>query len=97
MPRVHAPLDLGRFLAESPRDGLRLVPSPGAPESLVGLGGRPNARSWSDPEGGFDETELLGAEGAGFRPVRLGPRVLRTETAGIVALALLQALWGDLR
>ena len=33
----------------------------------------------------------------GFAPVRLGPRVLRTETAGIVALTVLQALWGDLQ
>ena len=34
---------------------------------------------------------------AGFMPVRLGPRVLRTETAAVVALTVLQALWGDLR
>jgi 16S rRNA (uracil1498-N3)-methyltransferase len=98
LPRVHAPLDLARYLTESPRDGLRLVPSPGAPESLAGLGGTPErAELLVGPEGGFEESELLSAERAGFRPVRLGPRVLRTETAGIVALAVLQALWGDLR
>jgi 16S rRNA (uracil1498-N3)-methyltransferase len=98
LPRVHAPLDLVRYLAESPRDGLRLVPSPGAPESLAGLADVPErVELLVGPEGGFEESELLGAARAGFRPVRLGPRVLRTETAGIVALAVLQSLWGDLR
>jgi 16S rRNA (uracil1498-N3)-methyltransferase len=98
LPRVHAPLDLGRYLAESPRDGLRLVPNPRATESLAGLAVAPaTAELLVGPEGGFEESELLGAERAGFRPVRLGPRVLRTETAGIVALAVLQARWGDLR
>jgi 16S rRNA (uracil1498-N3)-methyltransferase len=48
------------------------------------------------PEGGLDDAELERAAAAGFAPVRLGPRVLRTETAGIVALAVLQATWGDL-
>jgi 16S rRNA (uracil1498-N3)-methyltransferase len=33
----------------------------------------------------------------GFQPVRLGPRILRTETAPLAALAAMQALWGDLR
>jgi 16S rRNA (uracil1498-N3)-methyltransferase len=98
LPQVHAPLDLACYLAESARDGLRLVPSPGASESLAGLGVAPTqVELLVGPEGGFEESELLGAERAGFRPVRLGPRVLRTETAGIVALAVLQALWGDLR
>jgi 16S rRNA (uracil1498-N3)-methyltransferase len=98
LPRVHAPLDLERYLAGSPRDGLRLVPSPGASESLAAIAETPaTAELLVGPEGGFAESELQGAEGAGFRPVRLGPRVLRTETAGIVALALMQARWGDLR
>jgi 16S rRNA (uracil1498-N3)-methyltransferase len=98
LPKVHTPLELDRYLADSPRDGLRLVPSPGAPDSLAGLGGdHERVDLLIGPEGGFDEHELLCAEGAGFKAVRLGPRVLRTETAGIVALALLQARWGDLR
>lgn len=48
------------------------------------------------PEGGFSERELTAALAAGCAGVRLGPRVLRTETAGIAALAALQALYGDL-
>ena len=47
------------------------------------------------PEGGFEEGELLAARAAGFRPIGLGPRVLRTETAGLGAVAAMMALWGD--
>ena len=49
------------------------------------------------PEGGFSEAEYQLADAAGFVPVSLGPRVLRTETAAAAALAILQARWGDLR
>lgn len=48
------------------------------------------------PEGGLSDHEWQAARAAGFEPVRVGPRVLRTETAAVVALALLQALVGDL-
>lgn len=47
------------------------------------------------PEGGLTCDEITQAEAAGFNPLALGPRVLRTETAPIAALALLQFLWGD--
>jgi 16S rRNA (uracil1498-N3)-methyltransferase len=47
------------------------------------------------PEGGFDGQEVEDALRAGLAPVRLGPRVLRTETAALAALAAMQALWGD--
>lgn len=47
------------------------------------------------PEGGFTDAEERAAQAAGFMPVRLGARVLRTETAGMAALAAMQALWGD--
>jgi 16S rRNA (uracil1498-N3)-methyltransferase len=48
------------------------------------------------PEGGFDAAEIQAAHAAGFRSCRMGPRVLRTETAALAALATLQALAGDL-
>ncbi len=50
----------------------------------------------SGPEGGFTAEEEDAAQRAGFAPVRLGPRILRTETAAVAALAALQTLWGDL-
>lgn len=46
-------------------------------------------------ESGLDDDEVRTALDFGFTPVRLGPRVLRTETAGLAALAAMQALWGD--
>jgi len=49
------------------------------------------------PEGGFDATETSAAAAAGFLTCRLGPRVLRTETAGLAMLAILQSMAGDLR
>ena len=48
------------------------------------------------PEGGFSEIEFRQMQSAGVHGVRLGPRVLRTETAAPAALAILQAQWGDL-
>lgn len=49
------------------------------------------------PEGGLAPDERTQAKDAGFTPVRLGPRVLRTETAPLAALAAAQTLWGDFR
>lgn len=70
----------------SPEDGdaLSAMPRPEVPVSLL-IG----------PEGGWSEAELAAARAAGCKPVRLGPRVLRTETAGLAALAAMMALWGD--
>jgi 16S rRNA (uracil1498-N3)-methyltransferase len=48
------------------------------------------------PEGGLSDEEIVLAENCGFVPVRLGPRVLRTETAALVVISALQTLWGDL-
>ncbi|HSR11793.1 MAG TPA: 16S rRNA (uracil(1498)-N(3))-methyltransferase [Thermodesulfobacteriota bacterium] len=48
------------------------------------------------PEGGFSEDEARRAIGSGFTPVRLGPRTLRAETAGIMIVGLLQFLYGDM-
>ena len=49
------------------------------------------------PEGGLTEREVELARDHGFQPVAFGPRVMRTETAPVAALALLQHLWGDWR
>ncbi len=49
------------------------------------------------PEGGFSEQELVSARQHGYRVISLGPRVLRTETAPVAALSVLQYLFGDLR
>ena len=48
------------------------------------------------PEGGWSKIEINLAMAADYLPIQLGPRILRTETAGLVAITLLQALWGDI-
>ena len=48
------------------------------------------------PEGGFSDEEVHTAVKQGFQSIKFGPRILRTETAAVSALAVLQAMWGDL-
>jgi 16S rRNA (uracil1498-N3)-methyltransferase len=97
LPEVRAPQELQAYLSSAARDGQRFVLSPSGPASLAGLASvTRRVTLLIGPEGGLDDAELERAAQAGYAPVRLGPRVLRTETAGIVALTVLQALWGDL-
>jgi 16S rRNA (uracil1498-N3)-methyltransferase len=97
VPRVAPPVDLAQFLAEpAMHNDMRLMLAPGAGSRLV-QAERPPAgvTLLVGPEGGFEDGELAAAATAGFRPVSLGPRVLRTETAALAALAAMLALWGD--
>ena len=94
VPVVSAPLTLanwlglagGRLLFLSPLADARLadLPAPTATDCLV-----------AGPEGGFEADEIAALHAAGAIPVRLGARVLRTETAALAALAAMQTLWGD--
>jgi 16S rRNA (uracil1498-N3)-methyltransferase len=98
VPSIATPLALPEHLRRVHEGGLRLVLNPAASASLAGLANLPTKVAvLVGPEGGLEDEELASAETAGFMPVRLGPRVLRTETAAVVALSVLQALWGDLR
>ena len=79
-------------------DGTRLLLDPLADRSLVDLPAPTAALTLlAGPEGGLSPEERDGAARAGFAGVRLGPRILRTETAPLAALAAIQVLWGDLR
>jgi 16S rRNA (uracil1498-N3)-methyltransferase len=98
VPEVRPPQDFAQFLATAPRDGQRFVLSPSGQTSLAGFASvSTRVKLLIGPEGGLDDSELERAQQAGFTPVHLGPRVLRTETAGVVALTMLQTLWGDLQ
>lgn len=79
-------------------DGSRFVLSPTAALPLCHevTANITNATILIGPEGGLDESELAQALAHGFQPRRLGPRVLRTETAALAALAVLQSAAGDL-
>ena len=98
VPLVSTPAPLRSYFTNVKKEGMRLVLSPVAPGSLAGQSSLPSKVDLLiGPEGGLDDEELTAAQKAGFMPVRLGPRVLRTETAAVVALTVLQALWGDLQ
>lgn len=93
-----APLEkLESWLARPAGDALRLMLAPGAEAALSTLPPCANVQLLVGAEGGLDPQEVIAARQAGFQAVRLGPRVLRTETAGLAALAALQTLWGDFR
>lgn len=95
-PKVGEILTLDRFLAARP-EGLLLVLDP---EAIRGFDDLPQARPErvllvAGPEGGFEDTERDLLYRSNATGVRMGPRILRTETAAVVAAALLLARWGD--
>lgn len=100
VPAVAPLLNFGEWAAgidaAAADDELRLLLSPLAPASLRERG-KPPGRIvlMAGPEGGLAPAEVQVAQARGFAPVRLGPRILRTETAALAALAAIQALWGD--
>ena len=97
VPPVAPLAPYARWLACLGSDELRLTLSPSAGLTLHELQ-RPASSIvlLVGPEGGLAPRELRDAEAAGFTAVRLGPRVLRTETAALAAIAAMQVLWGDL-
>lgn len=94
---VDAPLSLADWLA-LPADGPRLLCHPDAETDLAGLlQDTPALTSLTllvGPEGGWSDKELAQAREAGVQAVRFGPRVLRTETAGLALIAAAGALLG---
>jgi len=98
LPVVTAPLTLAAWLAHrlEQTNGRLLFLSPLAERRLADLAS-PTAMDClvAGPEGGFDSAEIAALHAADAIPVRLGPRVLRTETAALAALAAMQTLWGD--
>jgi len=97
VPEIAPLFDLPHYLARPPGDNeTRLLLSPHAGLSFSDLPRPTGAVTLLiGPEGGFDEQEEATALAVGFLAVRMGPRVLRTETAGLAALAALLAMWGD--
>ena len=100
VPEVSAPCtlaDLAVLLrAEPDRRGLLLDPEERALRLSQAARGASRLLLAVGPEGGFTPAERAGAAAAGFAPVTLGSRVLRTETAGLAALAIVQHLAGEL-
>lgn len=96
VPQVLPPLPLLHWLGEKHDFALKLMLNPLAERRLHDLQ-KPAASIGLliGCEGGFAPGEIKAALSTGFTDVRLGPRILRTETAGLAALTALQTLWGD--
>ena len=97
LPQIHAPLDIMDWLQQ-----VKAIPDTKyilLPDGAASLHdqARPQGRTvlLIGAEGGFSQTESAMALHCGFIPIRLGARVMRTETAAIAGLAVLQTLWGD--
>ena len=95
VPVIHEPVPLNDWLADRD-ESLRLVLHPGTPGALERAEAVSNACVLIGPEGGLSVREVDAAEQSGFAALTLGPRILRTETAPVVVLSLLQARFGDL-
>ena len=98
MPVISTPCDLLEWLRAPSSASSRLLPAPDAGQGLAQLAPPEGAiEILVGPEGGLAPEESAAALAAGFRAVRLGPRILRTETVAPAALAAMNALWGDWR
>jgi 16S rRNA (uracil1498-N3)-methyltransferase len=101
VPAIAPPRTFREAITSAAGGGLKLLffegddarPLSDAPDSLDSPS---TAAVVVGPEGGFSRDEIGVAREAGFMMVGLGPRILRTETAALVAVTLVQAFWGDL-
>jgi 16S rRNA (uracil1498-N3)-methyltransferase len=98
LPLIDTPMPMKNWLGCKPDSvDAELILTPGAATALAAIPA-PDTKVCVliGPEGGFSEAEYVDAEVSGFKAVSLGPRVLRTESAAVATLAVLQSLWGDL-
>lgn len=99
-PDISLPVPFSEAIAAANGVSLRWILDPAGPTDLAQCmrGPRPeNAVLAIGPEGGFCDEELELAKAAGFTPIRLGPRILRADTAAVVAAGIVQSLWGDMQ
>ncbi|GAB4129927.1 MAG: 16S rRNA (uracil(1498)-N(3))-methyltransferase [Sideroxydans sp.] len=97
LPELHAPLELEAWLETVRHRSGKFVLLPEGAHTLREPSSLPDEVTLLiGPEGGMTPDEAARAQHAGFIPVRLGPRVLRTETAALAGIVAVQTLWGDL-
>lgn len=97
LPELAEPLRLADWLGRTPCGGLLLDHRCDRPLTALPAPGDGGVTLLVGPEGGLARGERDAAMGCGFTGIRLGPRVLRTETAPLAAIAAMQVLWGDFR
>lgn len=95
VPTVAPSLGFGDYLAGLERTGTLVLLAPEGEATVRTLAPETPVTVLIGPEGGLAPEERSLALAAGFRPVRFGPRILRTETAPLAAIAALQAIYGD--
>ncbi|AXF84339.1 Ribosomal RNA small subunit methyltransferase E [Ephemeroptericola cinctiostellae] len=99
LPKLSAPMQLNAFLsAEKSIDSHKLMLHPRHAQPLRSLAAPTSTQAvvlLIGPEAGFDDNEFNNAQASHFTPTLLGPRILRTESAGLATIAALQTLWGD--
>ena len=97
-PNINIPESLEKYLRKPILLGTKIILAPQAKKSLNQINAPKNDICiLIGPEGGFSEKEYNFAQDVGFCSASLGPRILRTETAGISAISILQAKWGDFK
>jgi len=95
LPRVELADDLAAALSAGAEASARWLLEPSAPSGLVAPAGARSVALAVGPEGGFDAREAALARSLGYVSARMGPRVLRTETAAVAAVCVLLALDGE--
>jgi 16S rRNA (uracil1498-N3)-methyltransferase len=101
VPSIAKPITFHEVVTAAPAHDVRLLFFEGRDAVPFATVADPATRPKSaavvvGPEGGFSRDEIAAARDAGFAVVAMGPRILRTETAALVAATLVQARWGDL-
>ncbi len=99
LPLIDVPVTLKNWFGSKPEKvDAELILTPGAKMPLTQIAApATKVCILIGPEGGFSDIEYGDAHAAGFTAVSLGPRILRTESAALTALAVMQSLWGDFR
>ena len=97
LPEIHTPLDIMAWLQQmrATSDSKFILLPEGAASLHAQAKPQDGVVLLIGAEGGFTQAESESALHCGFTPIRLGARVLRTETAAVAGLAALQTLWGD--
>lgn len=100
IPIIHKPQTFMHFLNQEnkfSKNTLKLILSPNANKGTIELPSNPPEEILIlvGPEGGFSDKEIQKASDVGFYPIKLGPRILRTETAPVSILSILQYKYGD--
>lgn len=96
VPEILPLCDINQVYDRLPESDARLLLSPNSAVALTSIADKPQrVVLMAGAEGGFSPAEESDIIKHGFQPVLLGPRILRTETAAVAAMSVMQMLWGD--